>query len=182
MPEKRYQSIITEAQKYGCPSINLNYNNEPLLDPDIAVRVQQAMEKGFMDIRINTNGTLLSPFISEALIDAGLTRLSVSIDAANPNTYHKIRRGGNFQTVINNIDDFLSIRRQKKSKLPLLRCTFVRIQENESELDDFIKHWKGKADYVSIQTYIPPHKCPRCIQPSAHEQRKISGRDLFAAI
>lgn len=155
MPQARFQQILEEAQRHECPSINLNYNNEPLLDPHIAERVRQAREKGFIDIRINTNATLLTPDMSEALIDAGLTRLSVSLDAATATTYHAIRRGGNYQHVIQNVENFLSIRRKKRVDLPLLRFTFVRIRENEGELDVFIKRWQGKADYVSIQSYIP---------------------------
>lgn len=174
MPQARFRQIIEEAQRHECPSINLNYNNEPLLDPHIAERVRQAREKGFIDIRINTNATLLTADMSEALIDAGLTRLSVSLDAATADTYHAIRRGGNYRQVIQNVDHFISIRRKKKVDLPLLRCTFVRIRENENELDAFAEQWQGKADYVSIQSYIP--------HTSAKEARRHQPVDLSTCL
>lgn len=155
MSMEQYVSIIAEASKHSCPSLSLNWNNEPLLDPDLPVRVSMARNAGFLDTRINTNANLLTAGKSEALIDAGLTRLSVSIDASTADTYSKIRIGGNYNQVISNVNEFLYIRRQKRSKLPLLRCTFVLLRENEHELDAFIKQWGGKADYISVQSYVP---------------------------
>lgn len=155
MSMELYEKILSEAANYNCPSLSLNWNNEPLLDPYLSDRISMAKEYGFIDIRINTNANLLSPEKAKALIDAGLTRLSASIDAATAETYTKIRIGGKYDTVITNLNKFLEIRDLKGVKLPLLRCTFVRIHENEYELDAFLKYWNNRADYCSIQSYVP---------------------------
>jgi radical SAM protein with 4Fe4S-binding SPASM domain len=155
MPLELYEKVLREASTYGCPSLSLNWNNEPLLDPYLLKRIALAKKYNILDSRINTNATLLAPSISEKLIDSKLTRLSVSIDAATPDTYDRIRKGGNYHKVISNIESFLKIREQKQARLPVLRCTFVRIRENEQELETFLNLWKGKADYVSIQSYMP---------------------------
>lgn len=155
MSMELYERILSEAFNYNCPSLSLNWNNEPLLDPYLPERISIAKKYGFFDIRINTNANLLSPEKAEQLIDAGLTRLSASIDAVTAEAYAKIRIGGDYNKVVSNLTNFLDIRNRKGAKLPLLRCTFVRIRENEDELAAFIKFWDGKADYSSIQSYIP---------------------------
>ena len=155
MTDELYLKILQQAKRYQCPSINLNWNNEPLLDPNIIHRIEMAREHGFIDIRINTNAMLLTPSLSRGLIAAGLTRLSVSIDAGSEETYLKVRRGGDFSKLVENLETFIKIREQMGAKLPVIRCTFVRIRENENEVEEFIKHWQNKADYLLIQTYMP---------------------------
>ena len=43
--------------------------------------IEYASKKGFMDISMQTNGLLMTERISERLLDSGLTRLHVSLDA-----------------------------------------------------------------------------------------------------
>lgn len=152
-----YCKIIDEALKYKCPSISLNNNNEPLLSKDLPKRIKYAHTKGFLDIWINTNGILLNESLIENIIDAGLTRLSVSVDAFYESTYNKLRKKGNFKKLLYNIEKFLEIREKKGSRLPLLRITFVKTSLNEYELNKFIEYWRDKADYISIQEFISPY-------------------------
>ena len=87
----------------GVYSINLNYVNEPLIRKDIPQFVSYAVQKGIPEVMFNTNGVLLKPDMSEALIDAGLTKLSVSLDASTEETCAKIRVGSDFGKVMENI-------------------------------------------------------------------------------
>lgn len=151
-----YRKIIDEASQYHCPSIGLNSTNEPLLTRDLAQRIRYAADSGFMDIMINTNGLLLTENKIEQLIDAGLTRLMVSLDAFTNETYEKIRVGSNFERVIKNIELFLNMRSRKQQQLPLLRISLVRLSFNEHEIDAFIEYWRDRADYVAIQEFASP--------------------------
>lgn len=155
MSDELFSRIMTEAAAHGCPSLSLNANNEPLLDRRLPAMVQQAREAGFIDIRINTNAMLLNADMAEALIRAGLTRLSVSLDAARPETYARLRRGGDFDLVTKSVSQFLEIRKRLGQRLPVLRCTFVVTPENEEEVVEFERRWEGIADYVSFQRYVP---------------------------
>ncbi|NJB69203.1 radical SAM protein with 4Fe4S-binding SPASM domain [Desulfobaculum xiamenense] len=155
MPDDLFESVMAEAAAHGCPSLSVNWNNEPLMDPNLVRRVARARESGFVDVRLNTNASLLDGERSRGLVRAGLTRLSVSLDAATRETYEAVRVGGNWDRVMGNIEQFLRIRKELGARLPLLRVTFVRIRENAHEVDDFVRRWKGVADYVSIQSYVP---------------------------
>lgn len=59
--------------------------------------------------------------------------------------------GGNFQKVVRNIHQFLEIRARRGVKLPLLRVSFLKLDVNQHELENFIDYWKPYADYFSIQ-------------------------------
>ncbi len=156
MSEELFDQIIDEAGQYGCPSINFNVLNEPLLDRETPRRIRRAKEAGFLDLRMNTNGSLLTESTAEAIIDAGLTRLYVGLDAATAETYSRVRIGGNFDKVMGNIERFLEIRNARGLKLPVLRVSFVRMNINEHEIPAFIEMWKDRADMVTIQEYVPP--------------------------
>ena len=152
-----YKRIIDECSDYNCPSVGINNNNEPLLDREIVSKLNYAKKKGIMDILMNTNASLLNSKLSEALIDSGLTRLMVSLDAATEETYGQIR-SGNYSKIIKNIETFLNIRARKNTKLPILRLSFCVVNINEHEKAPFVEMWKTKADEISFQRYTPPVK------------------------
>ena len=119
-----YKKIIDEAVATGTKSIRLCYINEPLIRKDIDQFIKYAVDAGILDVIITTNGTLLTKEMSKKLIDAGLTKMSISLDAVTEETYNKIRVGGNFKITTKNIHDFLELRQQMNKKLPKLRLTF----------------------------------------------------------
>ncbi len=150
-----FKEIIHEAQEYDCPSFSPSGINEPLLMKDLEKYLKYAQDHGFLDIIINTNGTLLTEERSKKLLDSGLTRIRFSIDAATPETYEKIRKRGNYYEVIKNIERFLSLKESKGYKLPITGTNFCKISLNEHETNDFLNYWVEKVDQVTIQTFAP---------------------------
>ena len=100
---------------------------------------------------------LLTQKISNELIDSGLTRLQISIDAVSEETYQKVRPGGKLKTVITNLQNFLELKKLKKIT-PLTRVNFVKTSLNESELDRFISYWSNKVDMIGVQEFVKPTK------------------------
>lgn len=156
MSDDLFGRIVGEIKEHGCPSAGVNGVNEPLMDPKIIDRIGMLNEAGVVDIRMNTNASLLTEKRIERLLDSGLTRLMVGIDAATAETYANVRVGGNFEKLERNIERFLNLREKGGYKLPILRVTFVRFAPNEHEEKPFIQKWKDKADQVSIQEYRAP--------------------------
>jgi radical SAM protein with 4Fe4S-binding SPASM domain len=77
----------------------------------------------------------------------------VSLDAVRPETYRRIRRGGDLERVAGNVLDFLELRRASGRDLPLVRVSFVKMNLNEGERSGFHQFWKDRADYISYQEY-----------------------------
>lgn len=151
-----YEKIILEAEKYNCPSLNPQGINEPLLTPDLEKHIKFASQHGFLDIMMNTNATLLSEERSKSLLDCGLTRMRFSLDAATEETYKKVRVGGKYDSVMNNIERFIKMRNESGQKLPVIGVNFVRSSMNEHEEELFIKRWENKADFIAFQEFVPP--------------------------
>ena len=192
-PFEVWTELIDEAISKGLKSIRLNQINEPLIRQDIVKFVEYARSKGILDIYFSTNGSLLTEKISRGLIEAGLLRLQVSLDAATEETYNKIRIGGDYHKILANIDRFLEIRDELGSQLPTLRVNFVKTPENVHELDDFVEMWENKADFVGVQdllgiveafdkskkeTYDSNLEDFKCAQPFQHMTVRSNGHIL----
>ncbi len=59
--------------------------------------------KGLADLAMTTNGILLTKY-AQALADAGLRRVNVSLDAVDPDSYAAITRGGDVRQVLAGIE------------------------------------------------------------------------------
>ena len=153
LPFKLYRRVLAQGVRRGLAAVRLGITGEPLLRPDIVDFVAAAHDLGVVDIMLITNGLLLTKDVSRRLMEAGLTRLMVSLDAATPDTYRAIRRGGRLEDVVANVETFLKLRREMKSPLPLLRVSFVKMSMNIHEQEAFRDYWTGRADYVSFQEY-----------------------------
>jgi MoaA/NifB/PqqE/SkfB family radical SAM enzyme len=153
---------MAEAQEFALPALTLGLASEPLLSPDPVKRVQEAVKAGIMDIRLGTNGRLLTEPLIEALIDSGLTRLEISLDAVEPITYRAIR-GGDLTALEKRIHYFLDKRAKLGTVWPLLRVSFLRLPLNEGELKPFIKRWSKTADLIATQKpiWFPGSKLPK---------------------
>lgn len=148
--------IIEEARMAGCPSISFQGDNEPFLIKKITDWFGMAREAGFLDIMVNTNGSIMSEDLAVRIIESGLTRIRFSLDAVSEKMYSKIRIGGNFKKVHRNIDLFLEVRARMGSPLPKVGVNFVKMAINAHEEEAFKEYWSPKADYVVIQDFMVP--------------------------
>jgi len=153
-----YKKIIDYSYLQGTRAIKLNYVNEPLIRKDIIQFIEYAKKVGILDIYLSTNGMLLNEKMSNELIDSGLTRIQISIDAVSEDTYQKVRPGGKLKTVISNLNNFIRLKKQKNKLTPLTRVNFVKTSLNENELDQFISYWKNEVDMIGVQEFIKPTK------------------------
>ncbi|MDR1165539.1 MAG: radical SAM protein [Deltaproteobacteria bacterium] len=153
-PDSLIKKILAEAQERAIPAMTLGLASEPLMNPRAPQYIAWARRAGIMDIRLGTNGALLTDDCLKALIDSGLTRLEISVDATKSETYAKIRRGGKLETLLANLERFWALRAQARQKTPLLRLSFLRLPQNEGELEPFIELYKDRADMLSIQNPI----------------------------
>jgi radical SAM protein with 4Fe4S-binding SPASM domain len=151
---EHFTQIVRDGVRQGLCGVGLNGVNEPLIRRDLPSFVIAAQTAGVLDIMLHTNGTLLDGPMAQALINAGLTRLMVSLDATTQATYDKIRVGADLAAVEANIRRFLAIR--DTHTLPVLGVCFVEMAVNAHERAAFVERWRGRADFFSIQSYIDP--------------------------
>ncbi len=173
-----YKEILNFSVKKGTKAIKLNYINEPLIRNDFIKFIDYAKKIGILDIYFSTNGILLNKKTSTELIKSGLTRIQISIDAITKDTYDKVRPGGNYDKIIKNIEEFLSIKKDLNVQLPLVRVNFVKTSINRHELQKFLDFWNDKVDMIGVQEFVTPTKVEN---PSlaARSKRKESFKCSF---
>jgi radical SAM protein with 4Fe4S-binding SPASM domain len=151
-----FKKIIDQGVKNGLKSVGFNGFNEPLTVPNLTEYIRYARDSKLLDIIFNTNGSLLTEDKARDLIDSGVTRIMISLDAFKKETYEQFRIGGDYDRVKTNILNLLKIRNSLGKVLPLVRLSFIANKNNVEELPDFIAFWKDKVDFFSIQSLGDP--------------------------
>ena len=145
--------IIDEGVDQGLYGIKLNDRGEPLLHKNIVEFVKYAKNKGLIDVYFNTNAMLLDEQVAEALIDAGLDRISISMEGYTKDVYEHYRVGGNFEKVKANIACLRELRTKKNSQTPKIRIQSVRLPEVVAEQDNYVDYWRQYADEICFIDY-----------------------------
>ncbi len=155
MTRDEYKMIIDQAVKYGVKSIKLNYLGEPLLHKDVVWQVEYAKQQGVLDVMMNSNGSLLTPEISEGLLKAGLDKLFISFDSISPDIYEVQRKGTNLGTVINNVYNFAQLRNRSYPDTHIrLSMVMYETPEYMAQFEGLKTMWKNLVDAVGYGFYI----------------------------
>lgn len=162
MEEELYVRLMDQAHEHELPALTLGLASEPLLHPHLTRWIGMAGTAGIMDIRLGTNGQLLTPELTRRLLDSPLTRLEVSVDAVLPETYQAIR-GADLVRLERAIETFCELRSQAGRSGPLLRLSFLRLNVNEGQEKKFLQRWAAIADMISLQDpiWFPGSALPR---------------------
>lgn len=112
-----------------------NYG-EIFLNNDLLDIIKYAYDKGIiLHAYSGTNMNNVREEVLEALAKYQFYFLSCSIDGASQEIYSIYRRGGNFDTVINNIKKINKYKDKYNSEYPKLVWQFVVFGHNEHEID-----------------------------------------------
>jgi radical SAM protein with 4Fe4S-binding SPASM domain len=151
LPIEQYQALIDEAVALGVRGLKLNYINEPMLRTDLERCIAYAKAAGILNVYMVTNGTLLNVKRRTSMLDCGITKVFISIDAATSGTYSKQRLSGKFDLVVKNILDFVEERDRRGLRYPLVRVSFLRNALNIHEEEAFREFWQDKVDMLAFQ-------------------------------
>jgi radical SAM protein with 4Fe4S-binding SPASM domain len=90
-------------------------------------------------VSFTTNATLLTKDLIYRIIESELDEIYVSIDSLNPQNYNFIRKGADFEKVMNNLRVLRELKKQKAVSHPKLKLQFVAMRRNVEELPGMIK-------------------------------------------
>lgn len=138
------------------PTVFFGGLGEPLLHPDLVQMVRSV--KGLdAPAEAITNGLLLDQERAEALVDAGLNTLWVSIDGASPECYADVRTGADLRQVMQNLERLRDLKIRKRSRTPVIGICFVAMKRNLRELSELLKleYRLGARKFVVTNVY--PH-------------------------
>lgn len=108
-------------------------------------------------ILVLTNGTLFTKKYLDRLCELYNTvYISISMDGATKNTYEKLRRGGNFDYLMKNLE-YISQKKKVDSSLKSVELNFVIQRDNYKEIPNFIELIKrldfNYADFSRLRNW-----------------------------
>jgi radical SAM protein with 4Fe4S-binding SPASM domain len=153
------KEIVDDCVRSSISYLTVYGFGEPLLDKQFFERIRYAKSKGIPRVTTNTNAAFLNEKKARQLLESGIDEIYISFDAATPETYRKIRPNLDFETVENNILRLIEMKKdlyggftEEKIKKPEIILSFVKNNQNQHEVQEYIDKWKGKVDHTSIST------------------------------
>ncbi len=141
--------LVENFAEMGISKVRIT-GGEPLLRTDVVDIVRRIKDvEGVDDVSMTTNGLFLTKK-AEALKEAGLDRLNISLDTFDPDRYKEITRGGNIQQVLDGIS-FASKLNFKKIKLN----TVLIKGQNDDEILKFLEFTKDHNVNVRFIEFMP---------------------------
>lgn len=146
-----YQKAIDDIS--GFPQklklLMLSGLGEPLLHPDIAKMVSYAkMREVAETVRIITNGSMLTPDLSDKLIDAGLDHLKISIQGIDDEGYKSMSQANvPFSKIIDNIEYFYN---HKSTTVVNVKIVSDALK-NQEQKERFFELFDGICDVINIE-------------------------------
>lgn len=154
-----FQRIIDEiAQENKNVRVWMSFFGEALIltkaNPSIFDMISYAKAKGLTDVVLNSNGNLLNNETAEKLIQSGIDAIYVGVDAWNKETYGKLRVGGDYKSVFNNVINLINIKGKSKLDKPSVFVQFVEMEINKYEKEAFVKFWNMQGVKVKIRPKV----------------------------
>jgi len=153
MTLKTFKTVIDQAEN-NIEFISLASRGEPLTCPNIVEMLEYTRNK-FLNLKINTNASVLTERIAHAILQNGIRTLVFSADAADDKLYSKLRVNGKLSKVLSNVKLFKKVRDLHYSKAKIItRVSGVKVssEQNFEEMENF---WGDFVDQVAFVDYCP---------------------------
>ena len=111
---------------------------EPLLNRHLPEMIEHLKARN-VHVLINSNGILLDAGVRRALMDSGLDELRISLDAATPQGYRRIRGSDQFDRIIGNIQALHTLQTDRGKTGPAVSLWFLGTRDNIAELPQLVR-------------------------------------------
>ena len=118
MEENTFRIIADQCGKYGA-WVRISGGGEPMLHPK-AVELMVYAKKVGAKVGLITNGSLFFEESSTRLLEAQIDMIEFSVDAGDPRTYAKVRRGLKWGVLLKNVKRMVELRNRLKSSTKII--------------------------------------------------------------
>src|SRR5436309_6477948 len=110
-----FQKMVARLPKLK--RVDLTGIGEALMNRDF-FRIIELLKSRGIHITLNDNFTLMTEKVARQIVEMGVDQIFLSLDGATRESYEQIRRGANFDKVINNARGLLEVKRRMRKRLP----------------------------------------------------------------
>ena len=144
-----FKKIADECAALNITHMRMHNYGEAFADRLLVDKVRYAKSIGIREVGLISNGSLITERAARGMVDAGLDAINISMDAAGKEVFESTRLGLNYDKVVANVERLIQIRDEAGKRRPKLILSFVR-QNNSTEEQAFIAHWRKKADKIHV--------------------------------
>jgi MoaA/NifB/PqqE/SkfB family radical SAM enzyme len=119
--------------------LNLQGLGEPFLTPDLLKMIAYARDKKIAVWLASNLNTDMDERFARQVVDSGLAKIRISIDAANQRDYARIKKGGDFKKVIANIRLVNKVKKEYASSLPVLAFNTIAMKRNIRDIENILR-------------------------------------------
>jgi len=158
--------IVTAASQIGIRKVRIT-GGEPLVRKGVIGLIEDiAQVPGIEQVTLTTNGLLLNGQV-QALWDAGIRRLNVSLDSLQAHTFSEISRGGDLQKVLSGLEEAENAVMKIKLNMVVMRGV------NDQEIVPFAALSQQKPWSVRYIEYMP------VIREKGWQQKIVTGSEIL---
>lgn len=165
--------MVDEVRAHGrgiTQFIRYASNGEPLVHPRSYDMLDEAVQHSGVFVTLTTNGTIMNEKRTRRLLEAGVHMIDISLDAFSPETYAKIRVGGDLNVTRANVLRLLDWVRDQKAQTKVV-VSYVEQPANRHETETFEKYWRDQgASYVVVRRL---HSCSGAKVDLADARRRL---------
>jgi radical SAM protein with 4Fe4S-binding SPASM domain len=138
-----FQRVVDQLPSGPLPSsVIFELHNEPLLDRRILEFVSYVKSaRPEKRCSIVTNGELLDRFSAAEILQSGLNRLTVSLNAHSRETYERLNAGLSYERVMENVSVVLSDERLRRR----VTLSYVATRDNLDEVRTAMAAWRRQG-------------------------------------
>lgn len=178
MEFEMYEKIIKQLSQFpkGIKRIVFSGLGEPLMNPRLPDMVKIAVDAKIADrVEVITNGVLLTPKVSDKLIEAGITNINISVQGINSNQYEETSGMKiDFNKFVNNLEYLYNNKKNTQIYIKAIDAT-LKNKENEKK---FFEIFGDISDRIYIEHLIVMQQQMDNLKPVVDETKNFYNEQL----
>jgi radical SAM protein with 4Fe4S-binding SPASM domain len=126
--------VSRSLAKLGVERVDLTGKGDPIVHPQLGEVVRLIKGAG-LTCSMFANGTVHRPGLIETLVESGLDRLNLSLNAASREAYLRVAGKDLYDQALAFLNQVLAVRRAAGRSRPWVRVTFVLCKDNVEDMD-----------------------------------------------
>lgn len=149
MNEDTFKIIAAQCGKYGA-WVRITGGGEPMLHSK-AIELMEYAKKAGAKVGLITNGSMFTEKNSNRLLEAQVDMIEFSVDAGDPDTYSIVRKGLNWEVLVENVKRMVDLRNKLKSNTNIIASGINQMGVN---IEEAAKFWEPIVDNFQKRKYL----------------------------
>jgi len=149
MSSDTFKIIADQCGEYNA-WIRMSGGGEPMLHPQAVELMEYAKQKGAR-VGLITNGSCFTEVNSRRLLSAGVDMIEFSVDAADPETYERVRAGLQWNKLLANVQRMVALRNELGSSTKIIASG---VNQEGVNIEEVAAFWEPMVDIFQKRKYL----------------------------